>query len=346
MSGKLHPAAALYGTARALPALPPCVHYAGSERYIRKALELQRERGPVFDVACDCEDGAPVGQERAHAKAMAALIAGKENAFGRVGARIHDLSHPAWRSDLTTLIGAAGDRIAFVTLPKAGSAADVARFLHVLRGEVLRCGWNRAVPVSVMIETPGAVREAWAIAALPGVVSLDFGTLDYVSAHHGAIPSSAMQSPGQFDHPLLRRAKCEVAAAALAHAVVPAHGVTLALEDAAIVKSDAKRAREEFGFLRMWSIHPAQIEPIVAAFQPDASELAAATAVLVAAQAAEWAPIRHEDKLYDRASYRYCWEVLQRAHAAGATLPPAAAEFFAPGPASAPKPLQLEARQR
>ena len=37
-----------------------------------------------------------------------------------------------------------------------------------------------------------------------------------------------MQSPGQFDHPLLRRAKCEVAAAALAHAVVPAHGVTLA----------------------------------------------------------------------------------------------------------------------
>jgi citrate lyase subunit beta/citryl-CoA lyase len=319
------------------------VHYAGNERYIRKALAMQRERGPVFDVSCDCEDGAPLGKERAHAKAMAALIAGKDNAFDRVGARIHDLSHPAWRSDLATLIGAAGDRIAFLTLPKAESAAHVARFLHVLRAEALRCGLTRTIPVSVMIETPGAVHEAWAIAALPGIVSLDFGTLDFVSAHRGAIPSSAMQSPGQFDHPLVRLAKCEVAAAALAHAVVPAHGVTLALEDTAVVAADAQRARE-FGFLRMWSIHPAQIDPIIRAFQPDASELAAAAAVLAAAQAADWAPIRHEGNLYDRASYRYCWDLLQRAHVAGATMPAAAAPFFAPPTETPTPPLKLEAR--
>ena len=56
--------------------------------------------------------------------------------------------------------------------------------------------------------------------------------------------------PGQFDHPLLRRAKCEVSAAALAHAVVPAHGVTLVLDDPELVYADAKRARDEFGFLR------------------------------------------------------------------------------------------------
>jgi citrate lyase subunit beta/citryl-CoA lyase len=345
MSARLHPSAALYGTERAPPALPPCVHYAGSERYIRKALELQRERGPVFDVACDCEDGAPVGKERVHAKTMAALIAGEENVHGRVGARIHNLSHPAWRSELAILIGAAGDRIAFVTLPKAESAADVARFMHVLRSEALRCGVHRSIPVSVMIETQGAVREAWSIAALPGVISLDFGTLDFVSAHHGAIPASAMQSPGQFDHPLVRRAKCEVSTAALAHAVVPAHGVTLALEDADAVHADARRAREEFGFLRMWSIHPAQIDPIVRAFQPDDRELATAAAVLASAQDADWAPIRYEDKLYDRASYRYCWEVLQRAHASGATLPSAAVPFFA-APTESVAPLKLEAWRR
>ena len=345
MSASLHPSAALYGTERAPPALPPCVHYAGSERYIHKALELQRERGPVFDIACDCEDGAPLGKERVHAKAMAALIAGKENVHGRVGARIHDLSHPAWRSELAILIGTAGDRIAFVTLPKAESAADVARFMHVLRSEALRCGVHRTIPVSVMIETHGAVREAWSIAALPGVVSLDFGTLDFVSAHHGAIPASAMQSPGQFDHPLVRRAKGEVSAAALAHAVVPAHGVTLALEDTDAVHADAKRAREEFGFLRMWSIHPAQIDPIVRAFQPDDQELATAAAVLASAQDADWAPIRHEGKLYDRASYRYCWQVLQRAHAAGATLPAGAAPFFV-APTEAAAPLKLEAWRR
>jgi len=179
-----------------------------------------------------------------------------------------------------------------------------------------------------MIETHGAVRDAWEIAALPGVVSLDFGTRDFVSAHRGAIAASAMDSPGQFDHPLLRRAKCETAAAALAHAVVPTHGVTRALDDAAIVYSDARRARTEFGFLRMWSIHPSQIEPILRAMQPGAEEIESASAVLAAAQGADWAPIRVGDALHDRASYRYCWSVLQQARAAGAPLPPAAAAFF------------------
>jgi len=81
-----------------------------------------------------------------------------------------------------TVAGTAGDRIAFVTLPKAESAADVARFLHVLRSEALRCGVHRTIPVSVMIETHGAVREAWSIAALPGVVEY--------SKSRGACPSA------------------------------------------------------------------------------------------------------------------------------------------------------------
>ncbi len=328
VSARLHPSAALYGAERAFPALPPCVHYAGSERHIAKALQLQKDMGPVFDVSCDCEDGAPVGEERAHATAMAALIAGKDNAFDRVGARIHDLSHRAWRVELDILIRAAGSRIAFLTLPKAESVDDVQRFLHAVREESLRSGVHRSIPVSVLMETPGAVHDAWSIAALPGVVSLDFGTLDFVSAHRGAIPEDAMQSPGQFDHPLVRQAKCEVASAALAHAVVPAHGVTLALDNPEAVHADARRARAEFGFLRMWSIHPSQIEPIVGAFRPHAAEVRTAAEVLAAAQDADWGPIRHEGKLYDRASYRYCWDVLQRARQTGAETPEAAARFF------------------
>jgi citrate lyase subunit beta/citryl-CoA lyase len=83
---RLHPSAAHYGAERALPALPPCVHYAGSERRIAKALQLQRELGPIFDVSWDCEDGAPVGRERTQAEALAALIAGQDNAFDRFSA--------------------------------------------------------------------------------------------------------------------------------------------------------------------------------------------------------------------------------------------------------------------
>ena len=147
--------------------------------------------------------------------------------------------------------------------------------------------------MSVLIETPGAVHDAWAIAALPGIVSLDFGLMDFVSAHHGAIPVSAMVSPGQFEHPLVRRAKCEIAAAALAHGVVPAHNVTRALDNPATAFADARRARDEFGFLRMWSIHPSQIDPIVDAMRPDAPEVEKAQAILAAAQDARVGTAAH-----------------------------------------------------
>jgi citrate lyase subunit beta/citryl-CoA lyase len=80
----------------------------------------------------------------------------------------------------------------------------------------------------------------------------------------------------------------------------------------------------------MWSIHPAQIDPILRAMQPDDAEIEEAARVLIAAQAADWAPLALGGKMHDRASYRYCWTVLQRARAAGAAMPATAAAFFAP----------------
>jgi citrate lyase subunit beta/citryl-CoA lyase len=112
--------------------------------------------------------------------------------------------------------------------------------------------------------------------------------------------------------------------------VVPAHNVSLALKDAQAVRADATRARREFGFQRMWSIHPSQIRPIVDAMRPDHTEVARAVRLLSAAGRAEWGPIQADGELHDRATYRYYWALLKRAHATGARLPPAAAVFFEP----------------
>ena len=71
---------------------------------------------------------------------MAALITGDGNRFGRVGARVHDARHPAAREELAILVGEAGERIAFLTLPKPESAGDVARFLDLLALEIARRG--------------------------------------------------------------------------------------------------------------------------------------------------------------------------------------------------------------
>ena len=338
MKGPLHPAAVLYRKKKPFPALPACEHYAGSEKLIGKALALQRTLGPVFDVTCDCEDGAPAGAEKAHAEMVAAAINGADNRHGRVGARIHDITHPHWRTDLEIIVGEAGKRLAYVTLPKAAGRQDVQTMLMALAAIAKNCSLDRQIPAHVLIETHGALREVEDIAALPGVETLDFGLMDFVSGHHGAIPAAAMKSPGQFEHPLVARAKCAIAAAALGHGVVPSHNVTTELHDTQVVYADARRAREQFGFLRMWSIHPNQVQPIVDAMRPDFDEVDVASGILLAAQAAGWGPIRHDGRLHDRASYRYYWELLQRAHATGMALPPAARHRFFSATPSPPTP--------
>ena len=137
-----------------------------------------------------------------------------------------------------------------------------------------------------------------------------------------------MKSPGQFEHPLVARAKCAIAAAALGHGLVPSHNVTTELHDTQAVYADARRAREQFGYLRMWSIHPNQVQPIVDAMRPDFGEVEAAAGILLAAQAADWGPIRHDGRLHDRASYRYYWELLARAYASGMELPTSIRHHF------------------
>lgn len=331
MTAAQHPRDVLFEGERLFPILPVVDHYAGSEKLIRKALALQHELGPVFDVTCDCEDGARTGAEAEHALMAAEAILSADNRFGRVGARIHDVTHPHWRHDLEILVRRAGRRLAFLTLPKVRGVADARLQIDALRGLEAEHRIERPIPVHVLIETHGALHEVWQIAALPGVESLDFGLMDFVSAHHGAIPAAAMTSPAQFEHPLVARAKAEIAAAALGNGVVPTHNVTTELRDIARIRNDAERARREFGYLRMWSIHPNQIRPIVEAMQPDFSEVAEAGEILGRAQDHDWGPIQHAGRLHDRASYRYYWELLCRAHTTGMTLPPEVLHrFFGP----------------
>lgn len=328
LPGSVHPTRALFSDIQAVPDIPCIDHYAGSEKLITKALALQATLGPVFDVTGDCEDGARAGAEAEHAEMVACMAASENNRHGRFGARIHDVTHPHWQRDLEILLAGAGDRLAFITLPKARSAADVRtqiEFAGMLRA---RLGLVHNIPFHVLIETHGALREVWEIASLPAVESLDFGLMDFVSAHQGAIMASAMRSPEQFSHPLVVRAKSEIVAAAIANGRIPAHNVCTELQDRELIREDARIARQRFGFLRMWSIHPNQIEPILEAMRPDFSEIEVASEILLSAQDADWGPIAHAGRLHDRASYRYYWTLLCRARSTGMALPAEALTRF------------------
>lgn len=315
-----HPSEVLFQGTRQPLLLPACDHYAGSEKLMRKSIALQQELGPLFDITFDCEDGAGAGNELAHAQLVATLLAGDGNRYGRIGARVHDVGSPFFTQDVEIICAAAARQLAYLVLPKANGLQDVLRALEIINLHAQR-GGRAHLPLHVLIETHGALREADAIAALPQVECLSFGIMDFVSAHYGAIPGSAMRTPGQFSHPLVVRAKLEVAAACHAHGKVPSHNVTTEIKDSAVVANDAQRAAAEFGYTRMWSIHPDQIKPVIKAFTPRLSEVNEAAHILHDAALAQWGPIAQNGRLHDRASYRYYWTVLQRAKLAGLALP-------------------------
>lgn len=323
-----HPSEALFGGEKPFPPIPACEHFAGSEKLILKALSLQDTIGPVFDITCDCEDGAASGQECEHAEMIVRVLNSEANKHKMAGARIHDYTHPAWQLDLDILVGGAGNVLGYITIPKCTDIAQAQEMIAYLQKTAATHGIKREIPVHILIETHGALRQAHEIAKLPWLQVLDFGLMDFVSAHHGAIPASAMRSPGQFDHRLLARAKTEVVAAALANGVVPAHNVTLDLKNVETTFSDASRARNEFGFMRMWSIYPTQIQAIVDAMKPNFDEVTDAANILIAAQDASWGPIQYAGELHDRATYRYFWEILQKAKLTGVSMPDEAQRRF------------------
>ena len=322
-----HPRQVLLGAQAGAVALPVCDHYSGVELRMRKSLALQADMlaelgACVFDVTLDCEDGAPVGGEAEHA-AMVVEMALAADERARVAVRVHPVDDPAFFNDMATIAAQAGHRLCHIMVPKVESVRDVnlveKALLHASAGHL---------PLHVLIESPAAVHRAFEIAAHPRVQSLSFGLMDFVSAHGGAIPADGMGAAGQFAHPLVVRAKLEISAACHAQGKVPSHCVVTEFNDAAAMRAAAHKAAREFAYTRMWSIHPNQIRPILDAFAPTEAEIETALGIITKAQEAEWAPISVAGVLHDRASYRYYWQVLERAFRTGRVLPAEAQAYF------------------
>lgn len=341
-----HPREVLLGAQAAAGILPVCDHYSGVEARMVKSLKLQAEMAEefgacVFDVTLDCEDGAPIGGEDDHANMVAAIANNAQAApifvatglRRRVGVRVHAVDHPEFAADVHTIVSQAGGVLSYLMVPKIESLVDVDKAVATIDA-----AGGQNLPLHVLIESPAAVHRVFQIAAHPRVQSISFGLMDFVSSHGGAIPSSAMgvretgdsTSWDQFHHPLVVRAKTEIASACHANGKVPSHCVVTEFKDADALLRSARTASRALGFSRMWSIHPDQIRPILEAFAPEQDEVNLAVQIVERAQQQEWAPISMDGKLHDRASYRYFWQVLERAHQTGRSMPESAQRWFQP----------------
>ena len=314
-----------------------------------KSLQLQADMAQefgvsVFDVTLDCEDGAPVGGERDQANMVVALansayVAPQLIANGlhrRVGVRLHAVDHLAFAADVDIVVGGAAQALSYIMVPKVESLVDVETAVAAIDAAVRPGQRTSELPLHVLIESPAAAHRAFEIAAHPRVQSVSFGLMDFVSSHAGAIPHTAMGvrdaqddvTLDQFHHPLVVRAKLDIASACHAAGKVPSHCVVTELRDVGVVERSARMASSSFGFTRMWSIHPSQIRPILRAFTPSVAAIDLAARIVEQASAADWAPIAVDGKLHDRASFRYFWQVLERAYQTGCTIPEPVRLYF------------------
>jgi citrate lyase subunit beta/citryl-CoA lyase len=189
---------------------------------------------------------------------------------------------------------------------KTESAADlefVAEVLHrAERARGLDEGHNGMAPI---IESPAAIESLQEIARFPGVVRLNLGEVDLISA--------LGLDPGEDELELLPLRSALVVASAAAGLRPPAGSVFRDWGDLDGLRTTSLRLRR-LGFLGRSVIHPSQISTVHEVFTPSADQIAMAQEV-ADRYAAELANgngvyLDEEGRMVDIAVVRAAWRTL------------------------------------
>lgn len=212
-------------------------------------------------VIIDLEDSvAPGSKYAARAAALRALDA---DSGIRALVRLNSAGSPEYRYDLAALLAdGAPEGLVGVMLAKAESAADLDRLRKVLPADMA------LIP---LIESALGIREADAIASVPGVTRLAFGAIDF-----------ALDISAGSDDQYLAYARSRLVIASRAAGIAgPLDSPSANIKDSNVVAASAAVARG-FGFGGKLCIHPAQLSAVAGAFLPTAEETQWARTVLAA----------------------------------------------------------------
>ncbi|QKE83965.1 CoA ester lyase [Arthrobacter sp. NEB 688] len=237
---------------------------SSNERALEKAKTL-----PVDGLILDLEDAvAPDDKPKARENACAAASSG-EYGHREVTIRVNGLGTEWHDADLEAACAAGPDGI---VVPKVGSAQEVRDLVAAME----RHGVPDRTRLWAMVETPGAVLDARAIAsASDRLAVLVLGTNDLVKE------LQARFVPGRA--PLLT-ALSTVLLAGRAAGVAVLDGVFNDVRDARGFAAECREGRD-LGFDGKTLIHPGQVDPCNTAFAPSEEEVEDARGLLAAWEA-------------------------------------------------------------
>ena len=243
-------------------------------------------------VVLDLEDAVPPAEK-------AAARAAVRDAWPRLAAhgvpivvRVNAAASGLLGQDLAALQGLSPQ--AAVMLPKAESAAHVARVREALAGAAV-------IP---LVETAAGSRGIDEVARSAGVLRLAIGHLDFMA------DTGMSCSEGEPELAPLRFAvSVATRLAGIARAV---DGVTVQTDEEPRLRADCLRAKR-FGFGGKLCIHPKQVRMVHEAFAPDADEVAWAKRVVEADAASGGRAVKVDGKMVDAPVVVAARGILERA---------------------------------
>ena len=279
-----------------------------------KVPELVRQ---VDVVLGNLEDAIPVDAKEAARKGFIEMA--KSIDFGTTGVwtRINALNSPWALDDVIEIVGAVGDKLDVIMLPKVDGPWDIHYLDQLLAQVEARNKINKPILIHAILETAQGVNNVEAIAtASPRMHGMSLGPADLAASRAmkttrvgGSHPEYKVLADAQDDTPraafqqdLWHYTIAKMVDACAAAGIKPFYGPFADFADAAACEAQFRNAFL-MGCLGAWSLHPSQIDIAKRVFSPDPAEVAFAKKI-VAAMPDGTGAVMTDGKMQDDATWK------------------------------------------
>jgi malyl-CoA/(S)-citramalyl-CoA lyase len=263
------------------------------EKIRAKVPELIRQ----VDVICgNLEDAIPVQDKEAARAGFIEMARGNE--FGATGlwTRINALNSPWVLDDIVQIVGAVGNKLDVVMLPKVEGPWDIHYLDQLLAQLEARHGIRRPILIHALLETAEGVNNVEEIAAAsPRMHGMSLGPADLAASRamkttrvggghpsYGILADASGSAPRPFyQQDLWHYTIGRMVDACATHGIKPFYGPFGDFSDPAACEAQFRNAFLQ-GCVGAWTLHPSQIEIARKVFTPDASEVDFAKRILAA----------------------------------------------------------------
>ena len=287
-----------------------------NERIVAKLPDLATHADILLG---NLEDAIPADRKEAARDGLARL--GRELDLGGTAlwTRVNALDSPWVLDDLTTLVGAIGDRLDVIMVPKVEGAWDIHYVDRLLAQLEAKHGLQRPILVHAILETALGVANLEEIAAAsPRMQGLSFGPADLAASrrmkttrvgggHPGyvVLADPAAEAPrASAQQDLWHYSIARMVDACAATGILPFYGPFGDIGDDDGCEAQF-RAAFLMGCVGAWSLHPRQLEIARRVFSPDPEEVRFAKQVLEAIPDGRGVHMI-DGKMQDDATWKQC----------------------------------------